>query len=75
MIGLPTSVSSKSAFLRRLVSSINFLYLSSTILASNNVPIFDDLISMSSTDKFFGKSFISDILYFEHLIDHGYFLL
>ena len=54
---------------------MNFLNFSSPIfLAISNVPIFDDLINISSADKFFGNSFISEIfVFFEHLIDLGIF--
>ena len=53
-----------------------FLNFSSPIfLAISNVPIFDDLINISSTDKFFGNSLISAILCFEHFIDLGIFLI
>ena len=38
-----------------------------------SVPTLEDLINISSTDRFFGNSFMSEILYLEHLIDLGIF--
>ena len=58
------------------VSEKNSLNLFSPIfLAINNVPTLDDLIKISSTDKSFGNSLISEILCLEHLIDFGIFLI
>ena len=52
-MGLPTSSSSNLGLSSNFVSLINFLNLSSpTFLAINNVPTLDDLIRISSTDKF-----------------------
>ena len=69
LIGLPTSSSCSSGLLSKLLSSINFLNLSSPIfLPINNVPTLDDLINISSTDRSLGNFFISDISYLEHLI-------
>ena len=73
-MGLPTSSSSISGVFSKFASSKNFLNFNSPIFfAINKVPIFEDLIKISSTDKFFGKSLISDISYFEHLTDRGIF--
>ncbi len=37
--------------------------------------MFDDLIKISSTDKFFGNSLISEISCLEHFIERGIFLI
>ena len=72
--GSPTSSSWMLGFLSKPETSRNFLYFSSPIfLANNKVPTFEDLIKISSTLKFFGNSLISEMLYFEHLIDLGIF--
>ena len=73
-IGLPTSSNCKSGLLRICDLSINFLNFSLPIfLAINRVPMFEDLIKISSTDKSFGNSLISEILWLEQFIDLGIF--
>ena len=73
-IGLPTSSNCNSGDLSKFVSLINFLNFSSpTFLAIIKVPTLDDLIKISSTERFFGNSFISDILCLEHFIERVYF--
>ena len=57
-----------------IIKELLYIFLP-IIRAINNVPIFDDLTKISSTDKFFGKSLISEMLYLEHLIDFGIFLI
>ena len=39
------------------------------------MPIFEDLIKISSTDKFFGNSLISEISCLEHFTVRGIFLI
>ena len=58
--GTPTSSISRSELFSNLVFSINCLYFFSPIfLAINTDPTFEDFTRISSTDRFFGYSFIS----------------
>ena len=73
-IGLPTSSSWISGLSSNLVSLINVLnFFSPTFLAINNVPTLDDLINISSTERFLGNSLTSEILNLEQFIDLGIF--
>ena len=68
--GLPTSSNCIIGLFNNSEFFKNCLYFSSPIfLAISKVPIFDDLINISSTDKLLGNFFMSEISYFEHLID------
>ena len=60
--GTPTSSSSIDGFLRSFVFFMKSLYLSSPIFFARIAePTLEDLTKISSTDKFFGCSFRSEI--------------
>ena len=71
---MPTSSNWKSDVVNKLVSLIKFLKSCSPIFrASIKVPILDDLINISSTDKFLGNCLMSEISWTEHFIFLGIF--
>ena len=74
LFGTPTSSISSSGLLSNFASSINFLnFFEPIFLAKIKEPTLEDLTKISSTDKFSGCSFISEILWIEHLTLLGIF--